>query len=805
MGRYKIKNNWLFIAIETLLLSWIISSLALPSQALENTQLETIQSYYSQGKYQQAINFLESLLLNSEGVEKAEIYCWLAASYRQRGNVSEAIKSWQKARSIYEGAQDLARGNKTVGVLVDLAQSYNELGQFRTAIPLVEKALLLTDTPENSSVAMIARGVLGDSYLIAGDYQKAIDNYRVSLDLASPLDNSQKNITTALNNLSNAYWQQSEQYLAGAEAAYQEREELEQKRFLKLAEENRQEAFKRAEEAVVNSKKGISFAAVRARLLMMKISHQDYGEEVISLLKKLPDSRRKVYELINLAKLMKNSQAIGIYNWGIEVSEKIGDLRSLSFAVGSLARLYREQGNYQEALGLTQQAILAAGQVFAQDSLYRWQWQAGHIYHQIGEVEEAKQYYRQAIATLQDIRGDLAAASQNLRLDFRDEVEPVYREYLEILLASGMREDMEEALSIFFLLQLSELENFFGDDCVEITEVINNPEKTITENNLAVIHSLILANKSYVILQLPGGFIKSYSIDIPASELEKDIELWRRQLENIRFHEYLGLSQYFYDLFIRPLEADLSAAQPKTLVFINDGIWRNVPMAALHDGEQFLVEKYPLSTSASLQLTSSAAGKKDLTALTFGLSEAIPPFNNPLPNVKLETEQVQNILGGQRFLDKDFTLKQLREQVKNSNYPIIHLATHGKFGGSQESIFLQAFDQTISLQELEQLLSSSQNSLELLTLSACQTAAGNERSVLGLAGVAIRSGVKSTLGSLWFVSDEGTVPLITDFYLNLKQGMSKAEALQQAQIQQINTSNHHPSIWSSFILIGSWL
>ncbi len=804
MGRYKIKNNWLFIAIETLLLSWVLSSLALPSQALENTQLETIQSYYSQGKYLQAINFLESLLLNSEGVEKAEIYCWLAASYRQRGNVSEAIKSWQKARSIYEEAQDLARGNKTVGVLVDLAQSYNELGQFRTAIPLVEKALLLTDAPENSSVAMIARGVLGDSYLIAGDYQKAIDNYRVSLDLASQLDSSQ-NIITALNNLSNAYWQQSEQYLARAEAAYQEREELEQKRFLRLAEENHQEAFKAAEEAVVNSEKVISFSAVRARLLMMKISHQDYEQEAISLLEKLPDSRRKVYELINLAKLMKNSQAIGIYNWGIEVSEKIGDLRSLSFAVGSLARLYREQGNYQEALALTQQAILAAGQVFAQDSLYRWQWQAGRIYHRIGEVEEAKEYYRQAIATLQDIRGDLAAASQNLRLDFRDEVEPVYREYLEILLGSGMREDMEEALSIFSLLQLSELENFFGDDCVEITEVINNPEKTITENNLAVIHSLILANKSYVILQLPGGFIKSYLIDIPASELEKDIELWRRQLENIRFHEYLGLSQYFYDLFIRPLEADLIAAQPKTLVFINDGIWRNVPMAALHDGEQFLIEKYPLSTSASLQLTSSAGGEKDLSALTFGLSEAIPPFNNPLPNVKLETEQVQNILGGQRFLDEDFTLKQLREQVKNSNYPIIHLATHGKFGGSQESIFLQAFDQTISLQELEQLLSSSQNYLELLTLSACQTAAGNERSVLGLAGVAIRSGVKSTLGSLWFVSDEGTVPLITDFYLNLKQGMSKAEALQQAQIQQINTSNHHPSIWSSFILIGSWL
>ncbi|MGH2415826.1 MAG: CHAT domain-containing protein, partial [Microcystaceae cyanobacterium] len=131
---------------------------------------------------------------------------------------------------------------------------------------------------------------------------------------------------------------------------------------------------------------------------------------------------------------------------------------------------------------------------------------------------------------------------------------------------------------------------------------------------------------------------------------------------------------------------------------------------------------------------------------------------------------------------------------------IVHLATHGKFRGMPENSFIQAFDQPIYLKDLEAILSQSKAPIELLTLSACQTAAGNERSFLGLAGLAIRSGVKSTLGSLWSINDEATVALMSDFYQNFKQGMTQVEALQKAQLKQIANPESHPTNWSNFVL-----
>ena len=97
--------------------------------------------------------------------------------------------------------------------------------------------------------------------------------------------------------------------------------------------------------------------------------------------------------------------------------------------------------------------------------------------------------------------------------------------------------------------------------------------------------------------------------------------------------------------------------------------------------------------------------------------------------------------------------------------------------------------------------------MELLTLSACQTAAGDNRSALGIAGVAVRAGVKSALASLWFINDESTVPLVEEFYTQLRQSkVTKAEALRRAQIKMIkDRDNSHPAVWSPFILIGNWL
>jgi len=137
------------------------------------------------------------------------------------------------------------------------------------------------------------------------------------------------------------------------------------------------------------------------------------------------------------------------------------------------------------------------------------------------------------------------------------------------------------------------------------------------------------------------------------------------------------------------------------------------------------------------------------------------------------------------------------------------MATHGKFGVDADSTFMLGFDQRITIKELDRILRarSSEHPVELLTLSACQTAAGDNRSALGIAGVAVRAGVQTALATLWYINDESTVSLIEEFYTQLRQpDVTKAEALRRAQIKAIaDVNNSHPAVWSPFILIGNWL
>jgi CHAT domain-containing protein len=261
---------------------------------------------------------------------------------------------------------------------------------------------------------------------------------------------------------------------------------------------------------------------------------------------------------------------------------------------------------------------------------------------------------------------------------------------------------------------------------------------------------------------------------------------------------------------IRPLEADLAAANPKTLVFVQDGVLRQVPMAALHDGQKFLIEKFAIATTPSLTLTTrtNSAIKQNADALIMGLTVERPPFES-LTNVHAEVERVEKILGGTMLLDHEFTLATVQKQLQTKSYPVVHIATHGKFGVDSTSTFLLTFDSRLTLEQLDSVLRSrrSQQPVELLTLSACQTAAGDNRAALGIAGVAVRAGVRSALASLWYINDEATVPLIEEFYTQLQHpNISKAEALQKAQVKMIAGLEYsHPAVWSPFILIGNWL
>ena len=480
------------------------------------------------------------------------------------------------------------------------------------------------------------------------------------------------------------------------------------------------------------------------------------------------------------------------------ISASLGDFRTQSFALGANGRLYEQSGKLQQAMKLTHQAQSAAESVSAFDSLYRWQWQAGRIYQASSAPNEAIASYKQAISTLQRIRGDIVSANTDLQFDVRDSVEPVYRELMALLLDKGQA---TEALSVSQLLKLTELQSFFGDECLQVELALTSTQQVRTKE--AVINSLILSDRTYLILRLPDGTITSYPTMLSAKQMQSEIEQFRTKLEDFGTEAYLEPAQRLYNLLIRPMAADLARSEPTTLLFINDGVLRNIPMAALHDSKQFLVQKYALSTSLGLGLSTKERQKKEQKALVFGLTVKVPPFDS-LPNVNAETEAVRDILGGNRFLDQEFTLANLEKQIiKQKNPSVLHIATHGKFRGTANSTFLQAYDRRISLQEFEDVLLANTEPIDLLTLSACQTAAGDNRSTLGIAGLAARTGVKNVLASLWFVNDADTVPLIENFYSYLRQpDTTKAEALRKAQLSLISRPNSHPARWSSFILVN---
>lgn len=763
------------------------------------------EDYYKAKQYHEAISFwLAALKSAPTDKVRANIHINLASAYQLLGKPTEAVAHWEQAAKIYEQQPNNQSRLLLAKTLIDRAQVYNDLGQFRSSIPLLEQAISIAQQQRNIEVSTVAQGVLGNAYRLAGEYDKSLSAYQTSLELAQKLGNAER-ITIALNNQVNLLQVRYTRYLTQSQSAQQEKDAQEEARLTALAQQDKGAAIAAANRAVQASKNVGGVPQVKALLNIISLSspQQDltasYEQQAISITAKLPPSRSKAYALIQLAQYQIGKQKVNSLETASAISASLNDYRTQSFALGALGHVYEEAGQLQQAMNLTRQAQNAAQSVWASDSLYRWQWQVGRIYKASGAPDEAISSYKSAIATLQSIRGDIVSANTDLQFDVRDSVEPVYRELMALLLDKG---EAGEALSVSELLKLTELQSFFGDECLQVKLALSSTQQV--EAKEAVINSLILNDRTYLILRLPDGTLKSYPVPLNAAQIQDEVKQFRSGLEDFGTNAYVQPAQRLYNLLLRSMEADLAKSQPNTLVFINDGVLRNIPMAALHDGKQFLVQKYAICAKLGLNMSAQRQQQRqEQEALVFGLTVKVPPFK-PLPNVNAETEAVRGLLGGKRFLDREFTLANLEKQIgEQKNYSVVHLATHGKFRGTADSTFLQAYDRRIFLREFEDILLANSAPMDLLTLSACQTAAGDNRSTLGIAGLAARTGVRNVLASLWFVNDSDTVPLMEKFYSYLRQpGITKAEALRKAQLSVISIPNSHPNKWSSFILVS---
>ncbi len=300
--------------------------------------------------------------------------------------------------------------------------------------------------------------------------------------------------------------------------------------------------------------------------------------------------------------------------------------------------------------------------------------------------------------------------------------------------------------------------------------------------------------------------------------------------KNTNTTNYLKPAQQLYRWLIAPLEADLQTRKVQSLVFAMDSGLRSVPIAALHDGKGFLVERYGLTLAPSLSLTDSRyTDIRPLQVLAMGASEFAEQA--PLPGVQVELATVVGQLWkGKSFLNDTFTLENIKAQRRQQAYGIVHLATHAEFKpGTPNNSYIQLWDRKLRLNELEEL-QLSDPPVELLVLSACRTALGNKEAELGFAGSAMQAGVDSTLATLWYVSDQGALGLTTEFYRQLSHVPLKSEALRQAQLAMIkgkvhiennqlynsgksvslpqglsapgNKSLSHPYYWAAFTLVG---
>ena len=762
------------------------------------------------GQWTEAQAALDRAWALAEGVNDTFVQAqlWMSdGEYKlHMGATREALASWQQAESNYQRLKD------DLGILrsrLNQAQALQVLGQYRQSLRLLEESSQQLGTGAERSVNAATDGhagaetqvlglqALGTTLTAVGQWPLAEAKLQEGLAIAQQnrFPTLQASLLLNLGNLKKA--------MGETEVAIQ--------------------FYQQAAEADTDSPTSLT-ARLNAVGLWVR---QGKSDRVASLLPEMqqqlnqtPSSRETVYGRVNLAESLLQLNPRGyqlnaitqLLDQALQEARQLKDVRGEAYALGQLGHVYEYSRRWREALVLTERAVQLAQSIQAQDVAMPWLWQEGRILLAQGQRQGAIAAYGATLETLQDLRQDLVALSPDVQFSFREQVEPVYRQFVKLLLAdvdglpSKQREErLQRSRQIIEGLQLATLDNFFRQACI-----VGTPKRIDNiDAQAAVIYPIVVEDRLEVVLSLPGQLLQHYGRALDTQEANQvftDIQaaltpLYERE-------EILPAAQTLYRWLIEPAEAMLEQQQIQTLVFVPDGFLRNIPMAVLHDGERFLVEKYNTAFAPGLQLLPLASeSSAKLKVLTSGISERRQGFT-ALPNVETEIQQVEALLPSQKLLNQQFTQSNLQSTVDDNQFSAVHFATHGQFSSNLDDTFLLTWDDRLTIGDLDALLvrQNLRNPIDLLVLSACQTARGDDRAALGLAGVAVRAGARSTLASLWSVADDSTAQLVSEFYRRLiENGETKADALRQAQLSLLRSEEYgHPYYWAPFVMVGNW-
>ncbi|MCC5636561.1 CHAT domain-containing protein [Nostoc sp. CHAB 5844] len=782
-------------------------------------------AYQKLGQWQLAQNAITEslLLLKSTSAQRQHLQIFAQVLNAQahlqlaKGQLESALATWQQAETAYRQAND-AEG--MMGSRLSQAQALQSLGFYRRA----QKQLLQIETQVQQTKDLPLKTLgwqnLGNLYNRVGELKTAqrllIQSINLSRQIKNPVLESK-----GLLSLGN-----TERLLAKQAEVLQYPERVQKAHTAALV--YYQQAAAIAPSPILRTQAQVNQLSLLVDRQQLNAA-ETLWTQLQTQLPQLPAGRSTVYIYINLAQtLLRQNQPpakiTALLQQAIKQADTLEDLRAKSTAMGILGQVEERALKFNQAKILTQQALQIAYQISASDLTYQWQWQLGRLLHKQKPKanQEAIAYYTQAVKSLQSLRSDLVALNPDIQFSFRESVEPVYRELVDLLLQAPQpsAENLIQARNVIEALQIAELDNFFRDAC-SLAEPVNIDN---LDPNAAIIYPIVLGDRLEIIVKLPGNNSLRHYTQANISEtrvdaaVEKLLTALRRRSTSLS--QTKAAAKQIYDWLIQPIATEFQNPQNhvKTLTFVMDGSLRNIPPAMLYDGKQYLIENYAVVVTPGLQLFFAQPwGDRNFNTLLAGTTKA-PSFAKErlgsLDNVAVELAEIsQQIPRSKKLENQKFLLEGIRQHLATQNFDIIHIATHGKFSSDPEQTYILDWEKRINIRDLDSLLRSSNtrenNPIELLILSACETAVGDNRAALGLAGIAIRAGARSTLATLIQINDASTAEFMQRLYEQFQNpSLTKAEALRNTQLAFLkeypNTDYNRPYHWAAFILIGNW-
>ncbi|RZM76632.1 CHAT domain-containing protein [Leptolyngbya iicbica] len=805
--------------------------------ALSNLSL----TYQQLGQWEAATSALQQAwtLLDNQSVPvpvQAQMLDVQGQLYFATGQLNPALTAWQQTADLYD---QLGDSQRYVLSRLHQAQALQAQGLFQQVLStLTDLADTVNNQPDSPTKVTILRQ-LGDSLRATGNLDQAETQLQTSLQLAEQL---QEPTLMAASNLSLGNLEQGKFNIA-----------FEDKR-LEDANNHIRQALNYYQQVAQLDTGELSIQAnlnfmrllVSPSLPQWDLALRRLYPDLKGFLPKLSPGRSTVLAYVGLAKnliLLRENNAPNAPSWreiatllapAQTQAQALGDARSQSLVLGTLGHIYELAQQWPDAEDLSRQALVLAQEVRADDLRYQWEWQLGRILKAEDQEPGAIAAYTQAFETLKTIRSDLVTANPDVQFSFRESVEPIYRELVQLLVdpvpeiteiaqlkankQNGSSDDdqarLRQARDVMEALQVAELENFFQAACIDntvsIDEVVNEEDTTA-----AVLYAILLDDRLEVVMKLPQrSDLIHYSAPASRATVNNLLADYRSQLT--RGSNVKASGQTLYDWLLRPAAEQglLAPDDIKTLIFVLDGNLRLIPMTTLHDDDDFLVRKYAISLVLGLEVRDPEVlpPREQVKVLAASL-ETPPPeearFYDVLPGVTVELGIIQDTNMAVTALQDDaFTRPALTSELQSTDFNIVHLATHGQFGSDRQNTYILSADGRLNIDTLGQIFKSRRQAdtqLEMLILSACKTATGDSREVLGIAGAMVQSGARSAIATLWSVDDNASVLFTETLYAELaKPGVSRAEALRRAQVALLDRYPGRPRFWAPYVLVGSW-